>query len=147
MVKWILYGAYGATGRMIAAEAVKRGHRPLLAGRDRSKLSAMASELGLDMLAAEADGSEALAEAVAESDLLLNAAGPLIYHYGHDRPAQRFVAWALLLMYLETILIFIELNIAQITAYGLLTMIIGPVIQWLTLLAVRLLHFLWAKCS
>lgn len=68
-----------------------------------------------------------------------------IYHYGYDRAAQRFVAWALLLMYLETILIFVELNISQITAYGLLTMIIGPVIQWLTLLAVRLLHFLLSR--
>ncbi|GAC1365932.1 MAG: hypothetical protein NVS2B12_21360 [Ktedonobacteraceae bacterium] len=29
----MLYGAYGHTGTLIAEEAVRRGHRPLLAGR------------------------------------------------------------------------------------------------------------------
>ena len=29
---WLLYGAYGYTGRLIAEEAVKRGLRPVLAG-------------------------------------------------------------------------------------------------------------------
>jgi len=31
---WMLYGAYGRTGRQILDEALRRGHRPLLAGRD-----------------------------------------------------------------------------------------------------------------
>ena len=29
----MLYGAYGKTGRLILDEALRRGHRPLLAGR------------------------------------------------------------------------------------------------------------------
>ena len=31
---WTLYGANGYTGRLIVAEAVARGHRPVLAGRN-----------------------------------------------------------------------------------------------------------------
>ena len=31
--KWLLYGAYGYTGELIAEEAIARGHRPVLAGR------------------------------------------------------------------------------------------------------------------
>ena len=37
MKSWMLYGAYGFTGRLLAAEAVRRGHRPVLAGRDAAK--------------------------------------------------------------------------------------------------------------
>jgi len=31
---WMLYGAYGTTGRLIVDEALRRGHRPVLAGRN-----------------------------------------------------------------------------------------------------------------
>ena len=31
---WMLYGAYGTTGRLIVDEALRRGHPPVLAGRD-----------------------------------------------------------------------------------------------------------------
>jgi putative NADH-flavin reductase len=30
----MLYGAYGSTGRLILDEALSRGHRPLLSGRN-----------------------------------------------------------------------------------------------------------------
>ena len=32
---FMIYGAYGYTGELIARQAVARGHRPLLAGRRR----------------------------------------------------------------------------------------------------------------
>jgi short subunit dehydrogenase-like uncharacterized protein len=32
---WMIYGAAGATGTLIAEEAIRRGHQPLLAGRSR----------------------------------------------------------------------------------------------------------------
>jgi short subunit dehydrogenase-like uncharacterized protein len=38
---WMLYGAYGTTGRVILDEALRRGHRPILAGRDGAQLSAL----------------------------------------------------------------------------------------------------------
>ena len=44
---WILYGAYGFTGRLMAREAVTRGLSPILAGRDEGKVEELAGELGL----------------------------------------------------------------------------------------------------
>lgn len=44
---WMIYGAYGYTGDLIAREAVRRGHKPVLAGRDAAKTHALARELGL----------------------------------------------------------------------------------------------------
>src|SRR6186713_1188357 len=43
---FMIYGAYGYTGELIARQAVRRGHRPLLAGRQGSRLAALARELG-----------------------------------------------------------------------------------------------------
>jgi short subunit dehydrogenase-like uncharacterized protein len=73
---WMLYGAYGTTGRMILDEALRRGHRPLLAGRDPSRLAALASESGLDSLALPLDSSETATPALGSVSEVLNAAGP-----------------------------------------------------------------------
>lgn len=43
----MLYGAYGKTGRLILDEALRRGHRPVLAGRDGAELSALGRTTGL----------------------------------------------------------------------------------------------------
>ena len=45
---WMLYGAYGRTGRLILDEALRRGHRPVLAGRDAAQLAALRQETGLN---------------------------------------------------------------------------------------------------
>ena len=45
---WMIYGAYGYTGRLVAAEAAKRGHRPILAGRDSVKLRELAGATSLE---------------------------------------------------------------------------------------------------
>jgi saccharopine dehydrogenase (NAD+, L-lysine-forming) len=45
---WLLYGANGYTGTLVARLAVARGERPVLAGRSAQKVGALASELGLD---------------------------------------------------------------------------------------------------
>ena len=44
--RWLLYGANGYTGELIAREAVARGMRPVLAGRSRQKVEQLAAELG-----------------------------------------------------------------------------------------------------
>ena len=44
----MIYGANGYTGRLIAGEAIRRGHAPILAGRDRDRIEPLARELGLD---------------------------------------------------------------------------------------------------
>lgn len=74
--RWMLYGAYGFTGRLIAAEAVRRGHRPVLAGRNAGRLAAMAGPLGLEHRAFDLADPAAVAAAVRATPLAVNAAGP-----------------------------------------------------------------------
>ena len=46
-MQWMIYGANGYTGRLIAAEAVKRGLKPVLAGRSEPAVRELAESLGL----------------------------------------------------------------------------------------------------
>ena len=45
--KWMIYGANGYTGRLVVAEAVKRGLKPVLAGRS-TEVVAIASKNELE---------------------------------------------------------------------------------------------------
>lgn len=49
--RWLLYGAYGYTGRLILDEAARRGLRPVLAGRDAAKVQTLATSHGLEGVA------------------------------------------------------------------------------------------------
>ncbi len=73
---WMIYGAYGYTGALIAAEALQRGHRPILAGRAAERLTPLADRLGLPAVTVDLADAAALGRAVAEVALVLNAAGP-----------------------------------------------------------------------
>lgn len=73
---WLLYGAYGFTGRLIAREAVERGHRPVLAGRDADETAALADALSLEHGVFGLDEEGALREALAGVDAVVHAAGP-----------------------------------------------------------------------
>ena len=42
---WMIYGANGYTGELIAGEAKKRGASPILAGRDAAKIAKLATDL------------------------------------------------------------------------------------------------------
>ncbi|HYO45185.1 MAG TPA: saccharopine dehydrogenase NADP-binding domain-containing protein [Gemmatimonadota bacterium] len=75
-MSWAIYGAYGYTGRLVAAEAVARGLRPVLAGRDTARLAPLAEELGLEWRAFGLEDTAALAREVEPLDLVLHAAGP-----------------------------------------------------------------------
>jgi len=77
--RWMLYGAYGYTGSIITEEAVRRGHRPVLAGRDSSKLKRLAKEYGLEYRVIALENEETLTKAVTQFDLILHAAGPFIH--------------------------------------------------------------------
>lgn len=76
---WVLYGATGYTGAWLAREAVRRGHRPVLAGRDERRLEPLARELGLEFRRVRLDDERGLAELLARAPLVLNAAGPFIH--------------------------------------------------------------------
>jgi short subunit dehydrogenase-like uncharacterized protein len=77
--RWMLYGASGYTGRLIAEEAVRRGHRPVLAGRSPGKLQPLADALGLEVVVASLQDVRALTAALEGLPLVVHAAGPFIH--------------------------------------------------------------------
>src|SRR5262252_1934429 len=75
---WMLYGANGRSGRLILDEALRRGHRPVLAGRDGAKLTALGRETGLSTRLLPLEDGRALRAALSGVSCVLHAAGP--YH-------------------------------------------------------------------
>jgi acetyl-CoA acetyltransferase family protein len=73
---FIIYGAYGFTGQLIAELAVSKGHQPILAGRDEAKTKALAERLNLPWEAFSLNDTETLNRLVKSADVLLNCAGP-----------------------------------------------------------------------
>ncbi|HSW82371.1 MAG TPA: saccharopine dehydrogenase NADP-binding domain-containing protein [Usitatibacter sp.] len=73
--RWMLYGAYGTTGKLILDTALRRGHRPVIAGRDPVRLAALARQHGLEALTLRLDtpGSTGSLPGVSA---VVNAAGP-----------------------------------------------------------------------
>jgi short subunit dehydrogenase-like uncharacterized protein len=76
---WMIYGAYGFTGALVVEEAVRRGHRPLLAGRSAARLAPLAERFGLDWIAIDLTDIQRLVRTVAGVDLVFHAAGPFIH--------------------------------------------------------------------
>lgn len=48
MQQWMIYGANGYTGMLVAREAKKQGLTPILAGRNRTAVEKLAGELGFE---------------------------------------------------------------------------------------------------
>ncbi len=76
--RWMLYGATGFTGQLLAEEAVAHGHRPILAGRSEAKLAPLASRLGLPHVAVSLADELGLRRAVEGCKLVFHAAGPFV---------------------------------------------------------------------
>jgi short subunit dehydrogenase-like uncharacterized protein len=74
--KWMIYGANGYTGRLIAEQAQRQGLQPILAGRSRETIEAIASETGLDFLVFDLDDKAALNDALKGISIVLHCAGP-----------------------------------------------------------------------
>jgi saccharopine dehydrogenase (NAD+, L-lysine-forming) len=74
--RWMIYGANGYTGELIAALAARRGERPLLAGRRRSAVAALAQRLELEHRVFDLDDARAVARQLEDVDALVLAAGP-----------------------------------------------------------------------
>ncbi|MCP2321928.1 short subunit dehydrogenase-like uncharacterized protein [Hamadaea flava] len=74
--EWMIYGAYGYTGELIAREAVVRGLTPILAGRDEARLIPLAAELGLDARAFPLSDAARLDEGLRDVAVVLHCAGP-----------------------------------------------------------------------
>ena len=76
MSRFLIYGANGYTGRLIADEALRRDLEPTLAGRNAAALEAMGKELGLKWRAFDLSDAAALQREFDGFPLVLNCAGP-----------------------------------------------------------------------
>jgi short subunit dehydrogenase-like uncharacterized protein len=74
--EWMIYGANGYTGRLVAAEARRRDLKPVLAGRRAGPIEKLAAELGLPVRVFGLDDATAAAAAVADMAVVANCAGP-----------------------------------------------------------------------
>lgn len=72
----LIYGATGYVGRLIAEEAVRTGLDLAVAGRDRTKVEALAERLGVPGRTFDLDDPAAVREAIRGARALLNVAGP-----------------------------------------------------------------------
>jgi short subunit dehydrogenase-like uncharacterized protein len=73
---WLLYGANGYTGELIARRAAASGERPILAGRNREAVSRLATELGLEARVFALDDPAAVDQGLAGTQAVLHCAGP-----------------------------------------------------------------------
>ncbi|MGZ8867498.1 MAG: saccharopine dehydrogenase family protein [Thermoanaerobaculia bacterium] len=73
-MKWMIYGANGYTGELIAREAVRRNERPVLAGRNAERINKLARELGCEARIFDVD--RPILEGIT---LVLHCAGPFVH--------------------------------------------------------------------
>ena len=76
MRRFLIYGANGYTGDLIAREAARRGLTPVLAGRSAASIDRLATELGCEARIADLGDPAALARMLTGIDAVLHCAGP-----------------------------------------------------------------------
>jgi saccharopine dehydrogenase (NAD+, L-lysine-forming) len=76
---YLIYGAYGYTGTLIAERAVEQGHEPILAGRDEQALHRLARRLDVEGRAVSLDDPEQLRAVLADVPAVLHCAGPFAH--------------------------------------------------------------------
>lgn len=74
--RFLLYGANGYTGELVARTAAARGHKPILAGRNRAAVEPLVRELGLELRSFPLDDPKTIDEGLAGIDVVLHCAGP-----------------------------------------------------------------------
>lgn len=74
--RWLIYGANGYTGELIAREAVNRGLAPVVAGRSRAPIDSLATELGLEGRVFALDAHDVIVRALSDVSVVLHCAGP-----------------------------------------------------------------------
>lgn len=80
----VLFGATGYTGRRTAEAMVRRGLRPVLAGRSAGRLTSLAQRLGalgfgkLDVVTADISDATSVRALIGRGDVLVSTVGPFI---------------------------------------------------------------------
>jgi short subunit dehydrogenase-like uncharacterized protein len=79
MKRFLLYGASGYTGGLVAREAVARGLRPILAARNAGAVRRLADELQLEHRVLPLENEARLLSALREVTAVLHCAGPFVH--------------------------------------------------------------------
>jgi short subunit dehydrogenase-like uncharacterized protein len=79
MADFVIYGATGYTGGLIAIHAKRLGLRFTIAGRSENKLNNLASVLNVPFLVFNVDDHQLVDSALKDAKVLLNCAGPFIH--------------------------------------------------------------------
>ena len=72
----MIYGANGYTGKLIAIEAVGRGFKPVLAGRNKQAISQLAESLNLTARVFGLNSVEQVIRQLKDIHLVIHCAGP-----------------------------------------------------------------------
>ncbi|MEO1645517.1 MAG: saccharopine dehydrogenase NADP-binding domain-containing protein [Chloroflexota bacterium] len=83
-MNWMIYGVTGYTGRLVVEEAVKRGHQPIVAGRNSAKVTPIAQAYNLTPSIFSLDSVDTIAGELQKHniELVMHIAGP--YKYTSD---------------------------------------------------------------
>ena len=73
---FLIYGASGYTGELIAREAIKRSLKPILSGRSQTKIEPLAKELGLTFRTFSLEDKKSLEYTLKEVEFVIHCAGP-----------------------------------------------------------------------
>lgn len=76
---WMIYGANGYTGELVARHAIERGERPVLAGRSAGAVEALAGELGLAARVFPLTDPGSARANLVDVDAVLHCAGPFVH--------------------------------------------------------------------
>jgi short subunit dehydrogenase-like uncharacterized protein len=82
MSNFLIYGSYGYTGQLIVDQALKKGFRPILAGRNEKLLRTQSQIYNLESRVFALNEVEKLDAALLEVDAVLHCAGPFVHTYG-----------------------------------------------------------------
>lgn len=78
-MSFLLYGANGYTGQIIAEMASQQGLRPVLAGRNEQSVKNLAQKLGFEHRTFDLQDPSAVDQGLAGISLVLHAAGPFVH--------------------------------------------------------------------
>ena len=75
MKKWMIYGANGYSGKLIAEQAVKQGLTPIVAGRNKASIESIANELSCESRVFDL-ADTAIAKHLEDVSVVIHCAGP-----------------------------------------------------------------------
>ena len=76
MAQLLIYGVTGYTGRLVLKEAIAKGLKPIIAGRNLQKTQELALEFGLEFRIFSLDSAETIGNHIRGVNLVLHCAGP-----------------------------------------------------------------------